>query len=105
MKIATIKLKDMDLDQVNDFLRFVFNERDIEVLDPDVSFTITTVRDKKDKLADKMGGSGVYRFYCLKQEGSVILRCYARKAEANITEMFSSCLQAASAEQSNGSEC
>ena len=63
MKVATIKLKNMDLDQVNDFLRFVFNEHDIEVLDPDVSFTITTVRDKKDKLADKMGGSGVYRFY------------------------------------------
>lgn len=63
MKVATIKLKNMDLDQVNDFLRFVFNERDIEVLDPDVSFTITTVRDKKDKLADKMGDSGVYHFY------------------------------------------
>lgn len=63
MKVATIKLKDMDLNQVNDFLRFVFNERDIEVLDPDISFTITTVRDQKDKLADKMGGSGAYRFY------------------------------------------
>ena len=63
MKVATIKLKDMDLDQVNDFLRFVFNEREIEVLDPDVSFTITTVRDEKEKLADKMGGSSVYRFY------------------------------------------
>lgn len=92
MKVATIKLKGMDLDQVNDFLHFVFDERDIEVLDPDVSFTITTVRDKKDKLADKMGGSGIYRFYCLKQECSVILLRDARKAEANIIEMFSSCL-------------
>ena len=63
MKVATIKLKDMDLDQVNDFLRFVFNERDIEVLDPNVSFTITAVRDEKDKLANKIGNSGAYRFY------------------------------------------